>query len=103
MTTPSRYQKAHDMAAAFGEFMATTMAMVNYIEKMEARVTVDDMSDEMKEHIEGIAKHVEAGIKQALTPYVQRLRMIEKIIQSSVPKGPGKIVTPDDPEFEIPS
>ena len=103
MTTPSRYQKAHDMAAAFGEFMATTMAMVNYIEKMEARVTIDDMSDEMKEHIEGIAKHVEAGIKQALTPYIQRLRMIEKMIQANVPKGPGQIITPDDPDFVKPS
>lgn len=91
------------MAIAFGEFVATTMAMINFIEKMKAVMTHDDASDEMKEMIESISAHQEAAFKAALQPYIERIRMVEKQIRNAAPKAPGQIVTPDDPDFEVPN
>jgi len=105
MPTPSRHEKARQMAAAFGEMMATVMAMVNFIEKMKAQITVEE-TDENRDYLKivrQVAEAQEAAFKEALLPYTNRIKAIEKVIRDSAPKAPGSIITPDDPEFETPN
>jgi hypothetical protein len=105
MTTPSRHEKARQMAAAFGEMMATVMALVNFIEKMQGQINIVE-TEENKEWLAAM-KHVsgeqERAFKKALEPYTNRIKAIEKVIRDSAPKPPGSIITPDDPEFETPN
>lgn len=105
MPTPSRHEKARQMAAAFGEMMATVMALVNFIEKMQHQITVEE-TDENREYlavVRQVADVQERAFKEALSPYLNRIKAIERVIRDSAPKAPGQIITPDDPEFEEPN
>lgn len=97
MTTPSAYRRLNKAAELYVQFLGTTMAMLQVIDNMHAKMMFDDeVPEDTRKNVQQLATTVEENFKKQLAPSIERLKNLEKMIRENLPDPNKRIITPED-------
>lgn len=102
MTTPGRYAKLNTAAELYAMHFELTEMLCEAIKKLHGgiRLEQDITSKEQEALLEvanQVANSVEAAFHSVLDPYVNKLEEISAAIKANLPKPPGSIILPGEP------
>ena len=97
MTTPSAMRRLNKAAELYVQFVGTSMMLCHTIQHMNAKLVFDDdVPQETRDILEGVAKNQERAFKEQLHPIMERMFSLEKLIKENLPNPDKIIIIPGD-------